>query len=123
MALNPIDFITFVKFWQINHRQMKSFGEIIRKEREKRNLFLRHVAAELDIDQALVSRFEKGDRKPSKEQVLKFAEFFALDQEELLIAWLSDKVAYDLQDEDLAAKALKVAEKKIAYKSKKNQPK
>lgn len=99
----------------MNHRQMKSFGEIIRKEREKRNLFLRHVAAELDIDQALVSRFEKGERKPSKEQVLKFAKFFNLNKDELIIAWMSDKVAYDLQDEKLAGEILKVAEEKVTY--------
>lgn len=94
---------------------MKSFGEIIRKEREKRNLFLRHVAAELDIDQALVSRFEKGERKPSRELVLKFAEFFNLDKEKLIIAWLSDKVVCDLQNEEHASRVLKVAEKKIHY--------
>jgi transcriptional regulator with XRE-family HTH domain len=81
-------------------------------------LFLRQVAAELDIDQAIISKFERNERKPTKEQVLKFAKFYKLDKETLLVEWLSDKVAYDLQDENLANKVLKAAEQKIKYKKK-----
>jgi ribosome-binding protein aMBF1 (putative translation factor) len=94
---------------------MKSFGELIREEREKRGLFLRQVAAALEIDQAVISKFEKGDRKPSREQVLKFARYYKLNRDQLLVAWLSDKVVYELQNEKLAAEALKVAEEKINY--------
>lgn len=47
---------------------MKTFGEVIRSSRESKGLYLRQVAAAMDIDQALISKFEKGDRKPSKEQ-------------------------------------------------------
>lgn len=97
---------------------MKSFGEIIREERIKRKLFLRHVSAEIDIDQALVSKFEKAERKPSKEQVKKFANFFNINEDHLIIAWLSDKVAYELQNEKHANKVLKVAEHKVKYLTK-----
>jgi len=97
---------------------MNSFGDIIRNAREEKGLFLRQTAAELDIDQAIISKFERNERKPTKEQVLKFAKFYKLDKDELLIAWLSDKVAYDLQDEKLAEKVLKVAEQKIKYNKK-----
>ncbi len=94
---------------------MKSFGEIIRNAREEKNYILRHVGAELDIDQAIISKFERGERKPTKEQVLKFADFFGLNKNDLLIAWLSDKVVYDLENEPFAEQALKVAEEKIQY--------
>ena len=50
---------------------MDSFGHIIRAEREKRNLYLRQVASSMEIDQALISKFEKGDRKSTSEQVEK----------------------------------------------------
>jgi transcriptional regulator with XRE-family HTH domain len=93
----------------------ESFGDKIRIAREEKSLFLRHVAAELDIDQAIISKFERGERKPTREQVLKFAKFYKLNKDELLVAWLSDKVTYELSDEDLACKALKVAEAKIKY--------
>lgn len=94
---------------------MKSFGEQIRQAREEKNLILRQVGAELDIDQAIISKFERGERKPTKEQVQKFAEFYNLEIDKLLIAWLSDKVIYDLENETLAEEVLKVAEQRIKY--------
>ena len=99
---------------------MKTFGEIIRVERENKGLFLRQVAAALDIDQAVISKFEKGERKPSREQVIKFAKYYKLDKELLIVAWLSDKVVYELQDEKLANEALKAAEEKINYNKRNN---
>lgn len=97
---------------------MNSFGNIIRNAREEKGLFLRQVAAELDIDQAIISKFERNERKPTKEQVLKFAKFYKLNKDELLVAWLSDKVIDDLQGENLADKVLKAAENKIKNKKK-----
>lgn len=97
---------------------MYTFGDLIRLARENKGLFLRQVAAELDIDQAIISKFERNERKPTKEQVLKFAKFYKLDKDELLVAWLSDRVVDDLQDENLANKALKAAEEKIKHKKK-----
>lgn len=97
---------------------MNTFGDLIRLARENKGLFLRQVAAEMDIDQAIISKFERNERKPTKEQVLKFAKFYKLDKDELLVAWLSDRVVDDLQDENLAGKALKAAEEKIKHKKK-----
>lgn len=92
---------------------MRTFGEIIKLAREENSLFLRQVAAELEIDQAIISKFERGERKPTKEQVLKFAKFYKLNKDNLVVAWLSDKVTYELQDENLACEALKIADAKI----------
>lgn len=100
---------------------MESFGEIIRQAREEKNLILRQVGAELDIDQAIISKFERGERKPTKEQVQKFADFYNLEKDRLLIAWLSDKVIYDLENESLAEEVLKVAEQRIKYNKQKTQ--
>lgn len=97
---------------------MENFGDIIRIAREEKGLFLRQVAAELEIDQAIISKFERNDRKPTKDQVIKFAKFYKLDKDELLIAWLSDKVADDLKGENLANKVLKAAEQKIKHDKK-----
>lgn len=94
---------------------METFGDKIRIARERNSMYLRHVAAELDIDQAIISKFERGERKPSREQVLKFAKFYKLNKDELLVAWLSDKITNEIGDENLACEALKVAEAKIKY--------
>lgn len=100
--------------------KMKSLGEAIRELREHQGLPLRTVAAFLDIDQAILSKIERGQRKASREQVLKLAEYFKVNAEELLIAWLSDKIVYEVENEDLALKALHVAEEKIKYGKKNN---
>lgn len=94
---------------------MDTLGDIIRQQREKKGLPLRIVAGFLNIDQAILSKIERGQRKASKEQVLKLAEYFNVGKEELLVAWLSDKIVYELTDEEFADKALKVAENKIEY--------
>ena len=92
---------------------MNSLGEILREYRETKGLLLRQVAASLELDTALLSKFERNERKPNKDQVLAFAKFYGVNSDELLLAWLSDKIVYEMQDEDLAKKALKAAEKKI----------
>lgn len=97
---------------------MSNFGELIRLAREEKGLFLRQVAAELDIDQAIISKFERNERKPTKEQVIKFARFYKLDKDTLIIEWLSDKVADHLQDEQLADKVLKMVEQKLKNRKK-----
>ena len=102
---------------------MLSIGEQIRKLREEHGLPLRKVAAKLDIDQSILSKIERGERKASKEQIIQIARIFNVNEKELLINYLSDRVLYDLKDEELATDALKVAEKKIKYMTRKQNGK
>lgn len=94
---------------------MKSFGEIIRNLRKEKKLQLRTVAEFLDIDQAILSKVERGQRKASREMVRKCAVYFDVDENRLKIAWLSDKLVYEIKDEEDALKALEAAEAKILY--------
>lgn len=99
--------------------KMESLGYIIKKLREEKEQPLRTVAAYLDIDQAILSKIERGQRKPTREQVVKLATYFKVKENDLLIAWLSDKVVYEVEDEEIALKALQVAEEKIKYQKRK----
>jgi transcriptional regulator with XRE-family HTH domain len=94
---------------------MKSFGEIIKAKREELNLLLREISALTDIDQSIISKLEKGERKASREQVLKLAQIYKLPLNDLIISWQSDIVAYDLLLEKDAEKILRVAESKVKY--------
>jgi cytoskeletal protein RodZ len=93
----------------------KSTGEILREKREEKGLLLRHVSADLDIDTAILSKIERSERKATKEQILKLAEILDLDKDNLLIQYLSEKILYEIKDEELGSKALKVAEQKMKY--------
>jgi predicted nucleotidyltransferase len=102
---------------------MESLGATIRKLREDKDLPLRVVAAYLDIDQAILSKIERGQRYANREQVVKLAEFFKVKESELLVAWLSDKVVYEVADEDVALEALHVAEERVSYEKKSKEDK
>ncbi len=97
---------------------METFGEKIRKLREEKVLPLRTVAAYLDIDQAILSKIERGQRTANRQLVVKVALYFQADKNELLIAWLSDKLVTEMADEDLAIQAFQAAEEKVLYGSK-----
>ena len=94
---------------------MDSFGNRIKQLREQQELPLRTVAAYLDIDQAILSKIEHGHRKATREQVVQLAKYFKADEKDLLVVWLSDKLADEIQDEDLASQALKAAQKKVDF--------
>lgn len=97
---------------------MKSLGETIRNLREEKKLPLRTVAAHLDIDQAILSKIERGQRNAKREHVIKLARFFKVPENDLLVDWLSDKLVFEIADEDMGLKALQAAEEKVSYQAK-----
>jgi transcriptional regulator with XRE-family HTH domain len=93
----------------------ETIGEKLRHIREEKELPLRKVAALLDIDIAILSKMERGERRITKEVVLKLANIYDYNADDLLVSFLSDKILYEIQDEDLGIEALKVAEEKAKY--------
>jgi Fic family protein/DNA-binding XRE family transcriptional regulator len=88
---------------------------IIKEARETKGLLMRDVAQKLNIDAALISKWEKGTRKPTREQVIKLALLLGIDTEKLLVEWMSEVILYEIGNDDLALKAMKVAEEKVRY--------
>jgi transcriptional regulator with XRE-family HTH domain len=94
---------------------MKSLGNILKIAREEKEMILRKVSAEVDIDQSLISKFEKNERKPTKEQLIRLAKFYNLSEKELIINWYSEKIAEELKYTQATSEILRVAEEKIKY--------
>jgi len=94
---------------------MKTIGEIIRIERERKGMLLRQLASYIDIDASILSKVERGERKATKTQIIKIAEILSLNKNELLIQYISEKIAYELVDEESVKQTLKAAEKKVEY--------
>lgn len=94
---------------------METIGLILRNKRQELGLLLRQVAAYVEIDQAILSKIERNERKPTKEILQRLSEILELDRIELLIQSMSDKIAYEIAGEDYATKVLKVAETKVKY--------
>lgn len=93
----------------------ETIGEKLRQLREENNLPLRKVAALIDVDVAILSKMERGERKLTKEIVLKLADTYKYNADELLVLFLSERIMYEIQDEVLGEKALKVAERRVKY--------
>jgi len=93
----------------------ENIGDKLRKLREEKELPLRKVAAMLDIDVAILSKMERGERKLTKEIVAKLAKIYGHDADKLQVLFLSDKILYEVQDEEFGMEALKVAEEKMNY--------
>jgi len=95
----------------------ESFGDLVRKYRNQKQLPLRKVAAFLDIDQAILSKIERGKRNATRGQVHQLAVFFGLEPEHLLDAWLSDKILRELDGEEEPLRILQAAERKVLYRT------
>ena len=96
--------------------EQRDLGIKVRQLREQKGLLLRQIAAALEVDTALVSKIERGERKASKEQIMKIAELLEINPDELLVIWLSDKIVDMLQEEPLAYKVLKNSENRLKNK-------
>ena len=76
-------------------------------------MLLRQVAAHLEVDTALMSKIERGDRNASRQQVIEIAKFLKANEDELLTLWLADKLENVVGEEkDLASDALNILKKK-----------
>lgn len=95
---------------------MKTIGNTIRELRIKHSLLIRELALEIGVDSALLSKYENGYRLPTRKHVINIAKYFKINESEIVIIWLSDKIVNGLSDEtNNALKAMKVAEKKFKY--------
>ena len=93
----------------------QSFVEILRKLRESEGMPLRELASKLEIDQSTLSKIERDLRNASEELIEKISMVFNVDEKELRINYKSDKLAYELLNEEDSIDILKVAEEKLEY--------
>jgi len=100
----------------------QTFGATLRKLREENSMPLRKLAALRDIDQSTISKIEKNERMGNPNLIDKFSKIFKADKKELHISFVSDKVVYELLDQESSIDILKLTEEKIIYikKLKKN---
>ena len=88
---------------------------LLKEARTKKGLLMRDLAAKMSLDAALISKWEKGTRKPTREQVIKLATILDIDTEKLLVEWLSEVILYEIGNDELALKAMRIAEEKVRY--------
>ena len=72
-------------------------------------------AAVTELDQAVISRIENGERLPTEEQVIRLAGLYGLDPNRTLTDWLSEKIVREYGDSPYASKAIRIAQERIMY--------
>lgn len=87
----------------------ETFGEYIRRIREERNLPLRKVAAQLDIDTSTLSKVERGDRPISIEYLKPLSEILLIELKEIQVHFIADKINKDFGDMEHLSDGLKAA--------------
>ncbi len=96
----------------------ETFGDYIKKAREKMKLPLRKVAAHLDIDTSTLSKVERGERPASNEYLKPLADILQLDLKEVQSKFIADKINKDFGGLEHLTHGLKAAEKQIKNKKK-----
>jgi transcriptional regulator with XRE-family HTH domain len=93
---------------------MQSFGETIRNLRSQQNVPLRVVAAAVEIDSTLLSRFELGERFPTDEQTRRFAEYFNIPFEDFSAQVIADRILAAYGNSEVTNKAAAIVQERIA---------
>ena len=81
-------------------------GAKIRELREENNILLRQLAAQLEMDTAMLSKMERGERFFKRENILALAKIFNQNSQDLLVLWLADKVMKTIKDDDYKIEAV-----------------
>ena len=90
-------------------------GQKIKELRLENGVLQRQLASLLEIDTPMFSKIERGDRRAKRTQVIQIANYFNIDEKELLTLWVADKVLNAVEDEEeLKSDAIKIAQSSIA---------
>lgn len=100
---------------QTTMEKVLNIGEFLKELRQNLGLNLNDVSERTSINTTSLSRIETGKRLPTLEQVRELADLFKKDESELVKHLLSDKILYELKDDELSLEALKLAEQKLIY--------
>lgn len=76
-------------------------------------MLLREVAAHLEIDTAMISKIERGEKSCKREHIKKLSKLLEADENELTTLWLSDSIFPIVEKEKLAIEALDQVKKRL----------
>ena len=96
-----------------------SLSVFLSDQRTKMGLTYRSLSQLSGIDAALLNKYEKGERIPSKSHMEELIRSLQLEEQEAKSKWLAERIYLILEDEDYSVEALRVAEGQIKYRKNK----
>jgi len=94
--------------------ECRSFGKRIRELRESRNELLRKVAADLDLDQSVLSKMENGLLFPNQALLEKIAKYYKVSFDELCVLLYADKIMSDYAGYPRAKQVINLVRERLA---------
>ena len=94
-----------------------NFGEHIKQLREQNQLLQRQLANALEVDSAMLSKIERGERRAKREHIPILASLLKTNEKELFTIWLADQVYDIIKEEENPTEILKVAEQEDIKKN------
>ena len=96
-------------------------GEMLREQRKAKKLSLRDVSNQLDLDVAIISKLERGERAFNKKLIIAFSTLYQLDVKQLLAIFYADKLLKDIDDDEIVLDAIRLAEESVQYRTNKKE--
>ncbi|ARN78479.1 hypothetical protein BST97_11045 [Nonlabens spongiae] len=90
-----------------------SFGQMIRSLRINKGLLLREASSLLNIDVAILSKIENGRRSAPWDLINRIADRYAVEINDLIIAWHVDKISKQLKTEKNATEIIDILKVKF----------
>ena len=91
---------------------------LLKTQRKAIGLKSRELAQLIGVDQALISKFENGERIPTEEQVKRLEHALNIQNSQLTILWLKEKILNEINQNPYASSALQLVQEEIESYSK-----
>lgn len=88
-------------------------GQYIKNLRNAQSLTLHQVSKNTDVDMTMLSKIERGERLPTQEQTKRIADFFSVDEHELLTHLTAEKIIKKYGASEITLNALQLVEERI----------
>jgi len=95
--------------------------ELLKSRRKILGLKSRELAQLVGVDQALISKFENGERLPTENQIKKLEQFLKIEGNQLTVLWLKEKILIELNQHPKASEAIQLVREELATYSKRNE--
>jgi len=85
-----------------------TLGDKLRQLRDEKNLMQREVGAVIEVDGAFISKVENNEKPINRKHLATLSKFFKVQEDELQILWLADKIRLLIKDEKNGIKAIQL---------------
>jgi transcriptional regulator with XRE-family HTH domain len=92
----------------------QTLSELLRTLRKQRHEPLRVVAAAIEIDSTLLSKFERGQRFPSMAQLARLAAYFGMPADELVAHAIADRIVCEYGQQTTTQQALNILRERMS---------